>query len=104
MQKITPGPWALRGAQIRADNGQGLHVATYQISRTDGHLIAAAPELLQLALDACSTLDACEKGSRSHCTADRIRTRLAALGLIEPGTDEHGRLSEREDPADTVLP
>jgi len=42
----TPGPWALRGSQIRAENGTGAHVATYQISRDDGLLIAAAPKLL----------------------------------------------------------
>ena len=41
----TPGPWGLRGHQIRADGGQGATVATYAISREDGFLIAAAPAL-----------------------------------------------------------
>lgn len=52
----TPGPWALRGHQIRADNGLGVHVATYQIAVADGHLIAAAPDLR----DALQDLLACE--------------------------------------------
>jgi hypothetical protein len=42
----SPGPWALRGYQIRAEDGHGAHVATYQISADDGRLMAAAPELL----------------------------------------------------------
>ena len=41
----TPGPWGLRGHQIRANGGQGATVATYAISREDGFLIAAAPAL-----------------------------------------------------------
>mgnify|MGYP001589555130 CR=1 FL=1 len=41
----TPGPWGLRGSQIRAEAGTGAHVATYQIDRDDGFLIAAAPTL-----------------------------------------------------------
>lgn len=44
----TPGPWALRGFQIRSDNGQGAHVGTYQISVSDGLLMAAAPEMVAL--------------------------------------------------------
>lgn len=102
--KVTPGPWTLRGVQIRADNGYGAHVATYQISRVDGMLLAAAPELLLMLLNAISTLDACEKSSRSHGTADDIRARLADLNLIALGIDEHGFPSVREDPSDTVLP
>lgn len=43
MSARTPGPWALRGYQIRADNGKGAHVGTYQISKADGELMAAAP-------------------------------------------------------------
>lgn len=41
----TPGPWGLRGSQIRAEGGNGAHVATYQIDRDDGFLIAAAPAM-----------------------------------------------------------
>lgn len=99
--KRTPGPWAVRGYQIRADDGKGAHVATYQISIADGILIAAAPDMLRLLLDACSSLDACEKSSRSHITADRIREKLAELRLIELGLDEHGNRSEKEDPSNT---
>ena len=42
----TPGPWGLAGAQIRANDGHGQHVGTYQIRRADGLVMAAAPELL----------------------------------------------------------
>lgn len=44
----TPGPWALRGRQIRAENGVGKHVADYMVDAEDGRLIAAAPELLAI--------------------------------------------------------
>lgn len=43
----TPGPWGLRGYQVRANGGQGAHVATYQITESDGSLIAAAPDLYE---------------------------------------------------------
>jgi hypothetical protein len=101
MSKRTPGPWALRGYQIRADAGIGPHVATYQINIADGRLIAAAPEMFEMLLGACTSLDAAENASRSHCTADHIRACLARLGLIRLGKDEYGHESEREDPADT---
>lgn len=45
----TPGPWGLRGYQVRADNGLGQHVATVQNGSADGALVAAAPELLAVA-------------------------------------------------------
>jgi hypothetical protein len=73
MRKYTPGPWALRGYQIRADEGQGQHVATYQISAEDGKIIAAAPEMVDLLIEAAEALDAAERCASSHCTADRIR-------------------------------
>lgn len=44
----TPGPWALRGRQIRAEGGVGKHVADYMVDAEDGRLIAAAPELRDL--------------------------------------------------------
>ncbi len=81
MTTRTPGPWALRGYQIRADNGRGMHVATYQTNGADGRLLAAAPELLDLLNDACGSLDAAERSSASHTTADRIRQRMGDLGL-----------------------
>jgi hypothetical protein len=43
--KTTPGPWALRGYQIRAGNGLGQHIATVQTSTVDGHRLAAAQDL-----------------------------------------------------------
>lgn len=46
MSSTTPGPWGLRGHQIRANEGRGATVATYAISRADGILLAAAPELV----------------------------------------------------------
>lgn len=102
--KITPGPWALTGVQIRADNGHGAHVATYQITRVDGMLIAAAPVLLELLLVACACLDAAEGGASSHGTANDIRARLSDLNLIALGLDEHGFPSVKQDPSDSVLP
>ena len=45
---MTPGPWALRGRQIRAEGGVGKHVADYMVDAEDGRLIAAAPELLEI--------------------------------------------------------
>jgi len=44
----TPGPWALRGRQIRAENGIGKHVADYMVDAEDGRLIAEAPTLYLL--------------------------------------------------------
>jgi RNA:NAD 2'-phosphotransferase (TPT1/KptA family) len=101
MNRRTPGRWALRGHQIRADEGRGQHIATYQTNMADGVIIAAAPELLDLLLRACATLDASERASQSHGTADDIRERLAHLGLILPGLDEHGEDSCRKEPRDT---
>ena len=73
----TPGPWGLRGHQIRADGGTGQHVATYQISADDGRLIAAAPELLEMLLQ-------CD-------LSDQIRVRLQELGLVDDDpTGERG--------------
>lgn len=102
MMRSTPGPWRLRGFQIRANGGVGTHVASYQLTEADGKLLAAAPTMLQFLLGACRSLDACESGSRSHCTADAIRRMLAERGLIVLGNDEHGRPSEREDPIETI--
>lgn len=81
MSKRTPGPWGLRGYQIRADGGAGAHIANYQISIADGRAIAAVPVLLELLDAACNALDAAENSSRSHCTADDIRERLCLLGI-----------------------
>lgn len=45
MSAQTPGPWGLRGYQIRADEGAGQHVGTYVTNKADGVLMANAPEL-----------------------------------------------------------
>jgi len=79
--KRTPGPWGLRGYQIRANGGTGQHVATYQINVADGRAIAAVPILLELLDTACASLDAAEDSSRSHSTADAIREQLCQLGI-----------------------
>lgn len=81
MAKRTPGPWGIRGYQIRADGGTGAHVATYQISIADARAIAAVPVLLELLDMACNSLDAAEGSSRSHGSADDIRERLCLLGI-----------------------
>jgi hypothetical protein len=75
--KHTPGPWALRGHQIRADDGVGAHVATYQIDRADGRLIAAAPELLTLAR---RLVAAAEQRSVRRCRARSVRAHRACGG------------------------
>lgn len=99
--RSTPGPWALRGYQIRADNGLGAHVASYQICSADGKLIAAAPELFAMLLSACSSLDAAESGASAHGTACDIRARLAALGLIVL-PDNLGSPGDHFDPIETI--
>lgn len=96
--KRTAGPWALRGYQIRAKSGRGAHVATYQISRADGLLIAAAPELLDMLDTACHALDAAERASSSHSTADNIRRRTAELGLWALHDDNDHEDPESLDP------
>jgi hypothetical protein len=76
----TPGPWALRGYQIRADDGRGAHVATYQISEEDGALIGAAPELLEMFEHVCALLSA--TGTHADvATVRRHQDRLTALGV-----------------------
>jgi hypothetical protein len=98
--KRTPGPWALRGYQVRADAGRGAHVADYRVSHADGRLIAAAPELLEWLDAACRSLDAAEGGASCHGTAFTIRERMHALGLWDAQCDAHGHPNFKEDPAD----
>lgn len=93
-----PGRWALRGHQIRANEGRGLHVADYRTSVADGVLLAAAPELLEMVLTAISCGEAC--GGNEGLTRD-LKARLARLGLVRLGVDEHGRESEIAELADT---
>jgi hypothetical protein len=87
IHNFTPGPWKLRGSQIRADGGRGAHVATYQIAWDDGRLIAAAPELVGMLEEACDALDDHSgRAGATHSTADSIRARLAELLGEEPKT------------------
>lgn len=86
MANRTPGPWTLRGVQIRANGGRGQHVATYQISQADGQLIAAAPDLLEMVLDAIGCAEAC---GGSEAQAESYKQRLAKLGLVALVRDEH---------------
>lgn len=94
MGRRTPGPWGLRGHQIRADGGQGAHVADYRISAADGMLIAAAPTLLVMLHDAIARAESCG-GSEAH--AWEIKERLAELGLATLGVDEFGHRSAKAD-------
>jgi hypothetical protein len=71
--------WGLRGVQIRAAGGVGAHVATYMTNRDDGLLLAAAPRMLAMLIDACETLDGMERCARSCSTADAIREELVKL-------------------------
>jgi hypothetical protein len=79
VDKHTLGPWALRGFQIRADNGAGAHVATYQISRADGRLLAAAPELFELAQRLVAAEDAEEFGDRAWEIVHDARALIARV-------------------------
>lgn len=97
MSRRTPGRWALRGHQIRADEGRGQHVADYRTNVADGILLAAAPELLEMVLSAISCGEAC--GGNEGLARD-LKERLAKLGLVRLGLDEHGQESEKVELAD----
>lgn len=97
MSRRTPGRWAIRGHQVRADEGRGQHVADYRTNVADELLLAAAPELLEMVLDAISRGEACG-GDEGY--ARDAKERLARLGLVRLGLDEHGRESEKAELAD----
>ncbi len=79
---MRPGPrWALRGYQIRDHNGLGRHIATYQTCEADGRLLAAAPELLDLLVQACDALDNVARCSATDSFADEIRAKLVSMRL-----------------------
>ena len=79
---MSPGTrWALRGYQIRDEDGLGRHIATYQVSEADGRLLAAAPELLETLIAACDALDNVARCSGTDSFADEIRARLVSLRL-----------------------
>lgn len=93
----TPGPWGLRGSQIRGKGGQGAHIATYQTCREDGLLLAAAPDLLGLLVTAAEALDASERHAESHHVADDIRDyirRLQLKGAAPPSDDAASHLPD----------
>jgi hypothetical protein len=74
---VKTGPrWSVRGYQIRDDIGLGRHIATWQTCEADGRLLAAAPELLDMLVQACDAVD----GGVAPRT-DEIRARLTALRL-----------------------
>lgn len=98
MSRRTPGCWALRGHQVRANEGRGQHVADYRTSVADGILLAAAPELLEMVLTAISCGEAC--GGNEGLARD-FKKRLAKLGLVRLGLDEYGRESEKAELSDT---
>lgn len=84
----TSTRWALRGTQIRDDDGRGQHVATYMRSVEDGRLLAAAPELLELLLETCDeadrhAVDFVGEGRQPYFVA-RVRDRLRELRLTPP--------------------
>ena len=76
---MTPGPWALRGYQVRANNGQGMHVATYQTSEADGRVLAASRELLDLCVMVAEV-----QGESLEAIRELIRRRLVELKLVIP--------------------
>jgi hypothetical protein len=71
--------WGLRGCQIRDDNGTGAHVATYQRTREEGLLIAAAPDLYY----ALHAVLACLPRSVDGTLADAVRAGRAAIAKAE---------------------
>lgn len=76
---LTAGPWALRGYQVRANNGQGMHVATYQTSEADGRCLAASRELLDLLL-----MGAEERYESPQVFKELVLRRLVELKLLVP--------------------
>lgn len=73
--------WAIRGYQVRDDDGHGRHIATWQTCEADGRLLAAAPELLDMVISACDALDNVARCSATDAYADELRARLVALRL-----------------------
>lgn len=82
-RRLSMGPWGLRGYQIRANGGLGPHVATCQVTTTDGYAIAAVPDLINRLLLACDKLDDAEPHPKSHSGADDIRLWLLRAGLAD---------------------
>lgn len=79
---MKPGQrWALRGYQVRDDDGLGRHIATWQTCEADGRLLAAAPELLDRLIQACDALDNVARGEATDSFANEIRARLVQLRL-----------------------
>lgn len=84
MSDLRQERWALRGYQIRADNGLGAHVATYQRDKIEGELMAAAPTLLRLLANAAGI--ACHRDcGETH----RHECNEAAELLLAFGFEDH---------------
>lgn len=79
---LTPGPWLLRGYQIRVSCGEGSgssnHVATYQISEADGRCLAASREMLDLLIMVA------DNRGEPEAIKWLIRRRLVELKLLVP--------------------
>lgn len=67
------GPWALRGYQIRANDGLGQSIGTYYTCAADGRLMAAAPVLYEMLVSVLDNLD--------ESTARDFRARLISMGI-----------------------
>lgn len=85
--KPTPGPWGLRGSQIRADGGRGQHIATYMTNVADGKLMAAAPLLYEACKEAAEMIPPCGLTTRlirALEAAEPTAAELAMAGRDEP--------------------
>lgn len=88
---FTPGPWGLRGRQIRAEGGVGKHLADYMVCAEDGRLIAAAPEMHALLeeLIACYDISVggTSFGSEAREAIEQARRLLERVQKKEPWED-----------------
>ena len=84
--KATPGPWGLRGYQIRADGGRGAHVATYQISQADGEMLAAAPEMTEVLERLLEVVNSSAESMAGHrlLPPERMLEMVSALSVPAP--------------------
>ena len=87
--------WALRGYQIRADNGAGQHIATYMTGKEDGLLLAAAPDLrdaLRALLDWIG-----HDGESINDLYERTAAQFFAdTGLLAPGKDSPAAFGDND--------
>lgn len=72
---IDSANWALRGYQIRADDGKGQHIGTYVTNRRDGAVMAKAPRMLDVLDDI-----------RGYLRRNKERCRTATKASVVPNT------------------